>query len=495
MGLRKFLFVILSVCIATPAYASFFDKNGAGGGGSGDVTAVGTCSTGSCFQSVAQNFVLAGPTSGSGQAAARALVAADIPLLTRSNINWTSLSSDVTATGINWSTLNQNIQRTGINWSSLSSDVQRTGINWNSLANDVKLTGINWDSFWTDSASGLNWGKAPGAAVDYVWKKTATGANWQVDQTGAGGGDEVSVNGGAVTNPNFDSTGTVSFTDTANVITANINWTAVGSAEIPSIKLNWVDVDAQELQRAGINWSSLINDVQLTGINWDAFWTDSASGINWGKVPGATTGYIFTKTAAGVNWQAAPAGSVGGSGTTNEIPYWVNSSTLGALAVATYPSLTELSYVKGVTSAIQTQLNAKDAVTTAGRNLTRSTNDYGLDVEIYTDTRSVVLTDPSVDDDAAVQIIWPTAVTVTRIACSTDTGTATIQFDERSASTPNSAGTDVMTAQLVCDNDEQATTSFTNAGIASRAPMSLDVDAVASAPGTVRIHVEYTIDD
>lgn len=33
--------------------------------------------------------------------------------------------------------------------------------------------------------------------------------------------------------------------------------------------------------------------------------------------------------------------------------------TLGSLATATYPSLTELSYVKGVTSAIQTQLNAK----------------------------------------------------------------------------------------------------------------------------------------
>ena len=35
--------------------------------------------------------------------------------------------------------------------------------------------------------------------------------------------------------------------------------------------------------------------------------------------------------------------------------------TLSTLATATYPSLTELSYVKGVTSAIQTQLNAKQA--------------------------------------------------------------------------------------------------------------------------------------
>jgi len=45
-----------------------------------------------------------------------------------------------------------------------------------------------------------------------------------------------------------------------------------------------------------------------------------------------------------------------GTGTANEIPYWISASKLGTLPVATYPSLTELSYVKGVTSAIQTQL-------------------------------------------------------------------------------------------------------------------------------------------
>ncbi len=39
------------------------------------------------------------------------------------------------------------------------------------------------------------------------------------------------------------------------------------------------------------------------------------------------------------------------------------SKNLVSLAVATYPSLTELTYVKGVTSAIQTQLNAKAATT------------------------------------------------------------------------------------------------------------------------------------
>ena len=48
-----------------------------------------------------------------------------------------------------------------------------------------------------------------------------------------------------------------------------------------------------------------------------------------------------------------------GTGTTNELTYWSGTNAIGSLSTATYPSLTELSYVKGVTSAIQTQLGNK----------------------------------------------------------------------------------------------------------------------------------------
>lgn len=47
------------------------------------------------------------------------------------------------------------------------------------------------------------------------------------------------------------------------------------------------------------------------------------------------------------------------SGTINTLTYWASATTIGSLALASYPSLTEISYVKGVTSAIQTQLNTK----------------------------------------------------------------------------------------------------------------------------------------
>lgn len=45
--------------------------------------------------------------------------------------------------------------------------------------------------------------------------------------------------------------------------------------------------------------------------------------------------------------------------TASEIVITDASKNLASAAVATYPSLTELSYVKGVTSAVQTQINAK----------------------------------------------------------------------------------------------------------------------------------------
>lgn len=56
---------------------------------------------------------------------------------------------------------------------------------------------------------------------------------------------------------------------------------------------------------------------------------------------------------------AGGAGTIDGTGTANELVYWVDTDTVGALTVATYPSLTEISYVKGVTSAIQTQFTGK----------------------------------------------------------------------------------------------------------------------------------------
>jgi len=72
---------------------------------------------------------------------------------------------------------------------------------------------------------------------------------------------------------------------------------------------------------------------------------------------GAVKSYVDTGLSGKQNTLTNP---VTGTGTNNEIAAFNSTgSTITSLTTATYPSLTELSYVKGVTSAIQTQINGK----------------------------------------------------------------------------------------------------------------------------------------
>ena len=66
-----------------------------------------------------------------------------------------------------------------------------------------------------------------------------------------------------------------------------------------------------------------------------------------------------TYTSWVINLDGTPVDALTGTGTANEIAYFTAARVLASLPVATYPSLTELSYVKGVGSAIQTQINGK----------------------------------------------------------------------------------------------------------------------------------------
>lgn len=95
--------------------------------------------------------------------------------------------------------------------------------------------------------------------------------------------------------------------------------------------------------------------------------SDIAEGTNQYFTTGRAQGAI-SLTTTGTSGAATYSGGVinvptyiGGSGTANELAFFSTTGVISSLSTATYPSLTELSYVKGVTSAIQTQLNAKAA--------------------------------------------------------------------------------------------------------------------------------------
>jgi hypothetical protein len=107
-------------------------------------------------------------------------------------------------------------------------------------------------------------------------------------------------------------------------------------------------------------------------------------------------------------------------------------------------------------------------------------------------TKDLAIFNPTTADTNKNQYTFVAATTLTRIWCSTDTGSVTIQFDERAEATPNTAGTNTMTSSLVCDTDTQATTSFSDATIAAEVPWNLQMTAVSGTPGVLRIHVSGT---
>ena len=63
-----------------------------------------------------------------------------------------------------------------------------------------------------------------------------------------------------------------------------------------------------------------------------------------------------------------------GTGTANELTYWVDTNTIGSLSTSTYPSLTELSYIKGLTSSVQNQINSKIGLSTLSASTPLSYN-------------------------------------------------------------------------------------------------------------------------
>lgn len=99
-------------------------------------------------------------------------------------------------------------------------------------------------------------------------------------------------------------------------------------------------------------WEYVLSDTTAWGYTQTVPWDLWEYVLYWMEVISSTEVSFYTSTAVEVwvevewNWTA------------NQITYWTDSSTLWALDTATYPNLTELSYVKWVTSSIQTQLNA-----------------------------------------------------------------------------------------------------------------------------------------
>jgi len=121
-----------------------------------------------------------------------------------------------------------------------------------------------------------------------------------------------------------------------------------------------------------------------------------------------TAGQVLTSDGTDISWQN-PSGGISGSGTTNELTYWTSSSAVGALSTATYPSLTELSYTKGLTSSAQTQLTARELLSNKATNLGTLNSDLYPTTASLFQQRSVTGTDAIVSTDNGKTIVFNSA--------------------------------------------------------------------------------------
>lgn len=132
----------------------------------------------------------------------------------------------------------------------------------------------------------------------------------------------------------------------------------------------------------------------------------TANGIS-GSVATATTTPAITLTLGNIT----PSGVQISGLTASELVATDASKNLVSLAVATYPSLTEITYVKGVTSAIQTQLNAK-APTTSPTFATSITGSYLTASEILiTDGSKNIVSAPVATYPSLTELTYVKGVT------------------------------------------------------------------------------------
>jgi hypothetical protein len=102
---------------------------------------------------------------------------------------------------------------------------------------------------------------------------------------------------------------------------------------------------------------------------------------------------------------------------------------------------------------------------------------------------SWIITSPAVATIGHIRV--PVASTATRIDGSTDTGTVTFNIEERA--TLNSAGTNIMTSDLVCGQTGGYQTGLNNTDLAAGNYLAVDISATASSPTQVTITLTGTV--
>jgi hypothetical protein len=102
---------------------------------------------------------------------------------------------------------------------------------------------------------------------------------------------------------------------------------------------------------------------------------------------------------------------------------------------------------------------------------------------------SVNIPSPVTADSGTFQHKLGRAYTVLSVSCSTDQGTASINFDIRSEDLPNTPGTQLLPVPLVCNSTTASTSTIASPNVGAGLPAAVLITATSGTPGVVRIHV------
>lgn len=141
--------------------------------------------------------------------------------------------------------------------------------------------------------------------------------------------------------------------------------------------------------------------------------------------------------------------------------------------------------------------NTSAEAITAGLHITRTVDNLDVDDELQRFTSSFSIYSPTASISGFSQAIFPHAILVVFISCSTNVGTATMNVEKRSIGTPNTPGGAISSANIVCDTDGQNTAGIdgANDNISTNDLITPTIISVASSPAVARIYVTYTIDE
>lgn len=190
------------------------------------------------------------------------------------------------------------------------------------------------------------------------WKNN--GGSWQDVGTGGGGGGGTPQDLYTTSTPTFAGLTLTGFTGYLKALAGVLSTTTT----IP-----YSDITGTPSLTGYVPYTGATGDVDLgaQSLHTHAIAGDASDGLLIESDNGTDIGILGAANTANVSWYGSHNF---GSATQDTIAAFLGSGkTLSSLSTSTYPSLTELSYVKGVTSAIQTQFSGKQDTLVSGTNI------------------------------------------------------------------------------------------------------------------------------